>query len=691
MTSKRQAGMFYEHARKLALPEQVYKYVLRALLDGTATADILRSVAEVGASLNLNPYGVASQVHRLLCWDFKKHTDDYTANPMNASICDCVGDITAAGSHKTARSTDEKSNNITLTTKDYLHGLVTRRWADDCCLYGYTLPSHGTRYDRCGKYVVMGCLHDDGQRHSKTVRFSCNRLTCPVCYKNSMKRHAVNAAKRLMVSAMRRSSSLYTKPQKLIYHHVAVSVHQDNHEQFKTPDGVDRYRKKMFKNIKWLGYRGGLVIYHPWEFKGGIHFAPHFHIIAAGCIDREKYLRKNGKRIMLGKMEPHPISEVHRRTGGDTYTIISQASSFDDLAAMITYLLTHVGLRIPKLKGEGGSNYGHVLAYFGDTSNNKFSTKKILSYSSESGSDIDKIERSLMSKVDDLKQSADVSMQMVTCPPRHGGGKRDKRYGSLSNVDIRSAKYGAIKNVKLNNMAAYLRENVARLYNAPILEKEWRDRADKPADEPHRYIVARLNIYEKYDSSRVRSKFTVIALEPSTVNLCHKCGRVLHAIVRLGGGGIPPPDRDHPEDKQFMYNDAANWTRYQPGGMHHGRGVPYYGDDGSPHWDMGIKSMPVGVSGINKEYRSVLQREVDESFTKRAVSMMRRQDPDIDKDAAEYVVRHYLASNGTPTGGWKDDTLKDLWAEYTQMYHTDMPPGPDASDGNYLRADYTAT
>ena len=43
MTSKRQAGMFYEHARKLALPEQVYKYVLRALLDGTAIADILRS------------------------------------------------------------------------------------------------------------------------------------------------------------------------------------------------------------------------------------------------------------------------------------------------------------------------------------------------------------------------------------------------------------------------------------------------------------------------------------------------------------------------------------------------------------------------------------------------------------------------------------------------------------------------
>ena len=112
MTSKRQAGMFYGHARKLALPEQVYKYALRALLDGTAIADILRNAVEVGASPNLNPYGVASQVHRLLCWDYKQYTDDYATNPIDASVCNCVNGRQAVRCHEIGESMDEESNGM---------------------------------------------------------------------------------------------------------------------------------------------------------------------------------------------------------------------------------------------------------------------------------------------------------------------------------------------------------------------------------------------------------------------------------------------------------------------------------------------------------------------------------------------------------------------------------------------------
>ncbi|MYC72901.1 MAG: hypothetical protein F4X17_19550 [Gemmatimonadetes bacterium] len=447
-----------------------------------------------------------------------------------------------------------------------------------------------------------------------------------------------------------------------------------------TPDGVDQYRQKIFKNMRQIGYRGGAAVYHPWRFdKNSKRFDPHFHIIAAGYVDHEKYLRNNGKRIMLGKMEPHPISEVHRRTGGDIYTKKSHTGSFDELASIMKYLLTHVGLRTPRQSegGGGGRNYGPAVTYFGDVSNNKFATKNVLSNSSDLALDIIRIGRSLMSKSENLKQ---LSFQTAMCPPRHDIEKCDKRYGSLSDMNIRAIKYNAAKGITVDKLVTSLLEEIARIYNAPIPEKhEGEDCAANPMDESNRYVVVRSIIHEKYDSSRVRSHFTVIALDPSTVNLCCKCRCPLHAIVRLDGGGIPPPDGDRPEGTQFMYDDAADWTRYQPRSIHHGRGMPYYRDDGSPHWDMGIKSMLAGASGINKEYHSVLQREVDESFTKRAVSMMRRQDPDIDKDAAEYAVRHYLASNGTPTGGWKDDTLKDLWAEYTQMYHTDIPPGLDSS------------
>lgn len=681
MTPKRQAGMFYGHARKLGLPEPVYKYVLRALLDGTAIPVILRGAVKAGAGQNLNPYGVASQVHRLLCWDYNKYPDDYATNPIDASVCNCVDGRQAVRYHEIGESMDQTSNDITSLTKQYMDGLEMRRWADDCYQYGYVLPSHGTKYSKCGQYVIMGCLHDDGQRHSKTVRFSCGRPSCPICYKKAIQHHAVKAAKRLMTGAILRCSSLYKNRCSLIYHHFIVSIHSDNHEQLMTPDGVDRYRQKIFNNMRQIGYRGGVAVYHPWRFdKNSKRFEPHFHIVAAGYVDHEKYLRNNGKRIMLGKMEPHPISEVHRKTGGDIYRKKSHTGSFDELASMMKYLLTHVGLRTPRQPegGGGGRNYGPAVTYFGDVSNNKFATKNVLSNSSDLALDIIRIGRSLMGKSENLKQ---LSLQTATCPPRHDIEGGDKRYGSLSDMDIRAIKYNAAKNVPMDKLVTYLWEEIAHTYNAPISEKhEGEDCATNPIDESNRYVVIRSIIHEKYDGSRVRSKFTVIALDPSTVNLCCKCRCSLHAIVRLDGGGIPPPDGDRPEGKQFMYNDAADWTRYQPRDMHHGRGMPYYGEDGAPHWDRGVKSMPEDTSRFPNEYRCILKGEADESFTKCAVSMMRRQDPYIDTDVAEYAVHHYLAGNGIPEGGWKDDILKDLRAEYMQRYHTDMPPGLGSSD-----------
>lgn len=155
MTPKRQAGMFYGHARRLGLPEPVYKYVLRALLDGTAIPGILRGAVKAGAGRNLNPYGVASQVHRLLCWDFKQYPNDYATNPIHASVCNCVDGRQAVGYHEIGESIDEESNDVTSLTKQYMDGLKMRRWADDCYQYWHVLPSHGTKYSKCGNYVSL--------------------------------------------------------------------------------------------------------------------------------------------------------------------------------------------------------------------------------------------------------------------------------------------------------------------------------------------------------------------------------------------------------------------------------------------------------------------------------------------------------------------------------------------------------
>ena len=99
--------------------------------------------------------------------------------------------------------------------------------------------------------------------------------------------------------------------------------------------------------MKWLGYRGGAVIFHQWSFEGGRQrYRPHFHFVAAGYIDRDRYLDRYGRRVMRGEMDSDPVREVNRRTG-DVYAKISHAGSAREIYSILHYLLTHVSMRAP--------------------------------------------------------------------------------------------------------------------------------------------------------------------------------------------------------------------------------------------------------------------------------------------------------------------------------------------------------
>lgn len=528
MTASRQPWRFLAYARRLGIPDPTSRYTLGAINEETAVPSILRCAALMGPDLNLNPYGLGAQVRKLLSWDYRKHPSDYMRDPKDEPILIHQKDIRAALRGRDAESECRTGWGGSMSAAQwYLDKHAKRTWASSCYQYGYVLPSYGTSYDHCGRHVFRGCLDGpDGHHDVRCDQWRCGRLTCPVCYEQAIRLAAVRSTQRLMATTILCKSVLGRRRQ-IIYHHCVISVHPSRHKQMKTPEGVEWYRKNVYKQMKWLGYLGGATVYHPWSFPGGRQiYRPHFHVLAAGYVDRDRYLNRYGRRIMLGEMAHDPIVEFNRRTGGDVYTKVSHASTALEVRSIMTYLLTHVGLRMPERSPDRGQaagladadgrnpdaagrrpetgrrNYGHAITYFGDASPNKFSAKTVLSRSRDAYQDISKITRSWQKNEEKRGQLTLVSIQPVTCPPRQGGGmSADKSGGRLFDLDPRTAEYGDPVHMSVAEAGKYLRSLCPRADNAPPAKStDKEDPPDGPAVEPYRYAAIKLR-YEKHGGS----------------------------------------------------------------------------------------------------------------------------------------------------------------------------------------------
>ena len=372
---------------------------------------MLRRAALIGADGGLNPDGLAAQVRKLLAWDCKRHPGDYASNPKDEPIP--ARQNNRRGGHGAGAGCcagpDGDRSAPPDATRMHLDWIAERKWAASCYRHGHVLPGHGTSYDRCGKYFTHGCLdHADGSRRSRHARWRCGRLSCPVCCESAIRMGAARGARRMAARAIHRKSPLSTERRHFMHHHVVVSVDPSHYGQLETPEGVERYRRGVYKQMKWLGYRGGAAVYHQWIFEGGRQrYRPHFHFVAAGYIDRDRYLDRYGRRIMRGEMDSDPVREVNRRTG-DVYAKISHAGSAREIYSILHYLLTHVSMRAPVHPeaadgpdpGAGGSrpkagrrNHGQAITYFGDLAPGMFSSKAVLSRGRDAGQDIDNIVR----------------------------------------------------------------------------------------------------------------------------------------------------------------------------------------------------------------------------------------------------------------------------------------------------------
>lgn len=692
---RRQPWRFRAHARRLGIPDPVSGYLLDAVGEGADVPSMLRRAALIGAADGLIPDGLAAQVRRLLAWDYKKRPGDYAGNPKGESIP--VFKNGARGGHGAGpgcRSGPDRDREVPPdAARMHLDWIAERKWAPSCYRYGHVLPGYGTFYDRCGKYFTRGCLdHADGSRRSRRARRWCYRLSCSVCYESAIRKGAARGAHRMAARAIHRKSPLAAGRRQLIYHHMVVSVNPRHCGLLETPEGVERYRRGVYKQTRWLGYLGGAAVYHQWSFEGGRQrYRPHFHVIAAGYVDRDRYLDRHGRRIMLGKMDSDPIREVNRRTG-DVYAKISHAGSAREIYSILCYLLTHVSVRVPEHPagadgldpGAVGSrpkaerrNHGQAITYFGDLAPGKFSSKTVLSSSRDAGRDIDNIVRMWERKAENWELPASASIQPVTCPPRGGAARRGEPCGSMFDADPRTAEYGAVERMPLYMVGERLRGLAADGDNAPPAKSAGDAAPGGAAPEPYRYVVIKLWCYEKHGGVHVRSAPAVIALDPSTTSLCRECRGPLRVIVRVDGGGIPPPDDGRPEGEQCTHDDAADWKYHRPRGRHAGMGMPYYGRDGSLRWDKGLPNMPADYRSLPPKYRRCLRKSEHYDILRYMVAAMLRRNPNVNRGAAKRAVRRYIARAGLPDrtqDGWEEAFLAGVLEEYADIMHTARPP-----------------
>ena len=162
-------------------------------------------------------------------------------------------------------------------------------------------------------------------------------------------------------------AGVYSNSRKYIFHHFVYSLSEEHCKDFKTLAGRKKIYAMIRREIKRLGYVGGLYITHPWRFDDDLiknNWSVHIHCVAAGFVDHVKYRTRNARAIMSGQMAPDPVSELNNRTG-DLYIYIRSFSGFSEAFDTIAYALSHAGVE------ETG---GQAVKYFGAAAQNRLAT-----------------------------------------------------------------------------------------------------------------------------------------------------------------------------------------------------------------------------------------------------------------------------------------------------------------------------
>lgn len=194
-------------------------------------------------------------------------------------------------------------------------------------LAGIYFPGRHKPKENCGKPVatyVCKCGHTH-----KVILGNCNRISCPVCYQQTIKRSSIRATERFI-----QIRKAYIRENRtLSFAHFSLNTMWD----IQNPDDYKFYKKKLLKILKQEGM-SGILIFHAWRIrdKFSMRVFPHFHFIGSG-------------KLMN--------SDLFYEKYGFTYKKIRTCNSPKSLFRAVRYVLSHCGV----------INHRHTITW-----NNKF-------------------------------------------------------------------------------------------------------------------------------------------------------------------------------------------------------------------------------------------------------------------------------------------------------------------------------
>lgn len=286
----------------------------------------------------------------------------------------------------------------------------------------FNLPSHGLKYEDCGKTLVKGCTHIEdhpsGKGFGRLFKRSCGRAECPECYeawagKEGMKalikiaaycvghverrEQVLGRKKKIVVKEMlvgfervsevistvkhtlakERSSVIRTQIaeelQNLIFEsgkyikHFVISPPQD--VDWKDIDSFRECRGRAYEIAQKVGVLAGALLPHPYRMrcsKCGNHPIQDYIKECPKCGSEafEWYYSPHFHSVGVGYLPDGATEENYEETGW----IVKNCGVRQSVFWTMEYLLSHAGIR----KGV------HVVTWFGRLSSNRMEKTPIL-------------------------------------------------------------------------------------------------------------------------------------------------------------------------------------------------------------------------------------------------------------------------------------------------------------------------
>jgi len=226
---------------------------------------------------------------------------------------------------------------------------------------GIKIVGKGETGKNCGKFVPIRMCYHCGYPHfvKHTCGGSNGKRSCPNCSTTWLHHQAEKTFKRIISTELR---SDIRKRSRLFYHdvfrkyrwiHSTISVKVVS----SNADSIQEYRKEANKIAKEFGYKGYLLIFHPYRinkegkkkfkkrwydireqenWKDYVNWAPHFHIIGYSGHRSPVWKGKTTQNKLLSGDQLNNDIWIAKR--------INDIENLDHLLILLNYLYSHCGI-----------------------------------------------------------------------------------------------------------------------------------------------------------------------------------------------------------------------------------------------------------------------------------------------------------------------------------------------------------